>query len=151
MSLSIGIGIILIISGIITKYNENKGIDCIEAHSPDGKNYEWLEKKFGKVLEIKYEEPVENKYYIDNKPMYKNGRMIGNWKKYTEKIWKIHCKVINHKDSLIKSHYDSFIDSKKRFARLCFTFNKDGKIYDIEPTIEFYELEDKYFKKYVNC
>jgi hypothetical protein len=151
-NLLIGIGIVLVVLGIylytsVFREGYSNCISCIDAHIPEGKNYEWLLEKFGKVVEIKFEEPAR----IKDDPVFQNGKMVGEWSPYTNKIWEIHCRVIDHKNNLVQSHYDSFIDRNKRFARLCFTFNKNGKIYEMEPTREFYELEDEYFKKKVNC
>jgi len=149
MSLLIGVGIAFILAGFYSRYNEKKDVcpECVNAHVSEGKNYEWLAKKFGRVIHIKFEEPIQS-----NEQVFQNEKLQGNWTSYTNEIWKIHCKVINHKEKLIESHYNAFINPTTRFARLCFTFQKeDGTIYEMEPTLEFYELEDEYFKNYIHC
>lgn len=112
---------------------------CVEAHSINGLNYEWLNEKYGKVLKVSYEEPVGS----------------GRWKEYDDSVWDIHCSVISHDPkNLAQSHISAFINPKTRFARLMFQFDKNGYKYQMEPNTEMYMLEEKYFrnnKKKLNC
>lgn len=116
---------------------ENKCIEkCSYSHKRSGLNYEWLEPKFGEVLKIEFEEPPGS----------------GKWNPYTDRIWDIHCKVVDHSpDNLVDAHVKAFVNPKTRFARLKFMFKKLGKIYSMEPTREFYELEEEYFRKNGLC
>lgn len=113
----------------------NKCVKCAYAHSASGMNYVWLEPNYGKVLRIEYKEPAET----------------GPWLDYTDKIWKIHCEVINHGKNLVEDHMQAFVSPRTRFAKLRFTFNKNGKIYTREPDIDFYRLEKEFFDKHNIC
>lgn len=108
---------------------------CAYAHQQTGLNYIWLEPYYGKVLKIEYKEPAET----------------GPWREYTDEIWRIHCKVINHEKNLVKNHMDAFVNPKTRFAKLRFTFNKNGIIYSREPDEQFYKLEHEYFQRFGIC
>lgn len=125
------------IGGVVKKENTCMD-DCINLHSSNGKNYEWLNSLgYGKVVKVEFEEPINS----------------GNWRLYTDEWWGVHCKVISHDpDDLVEAHVKAFINPLTRFARKRFTF-KNGEI--MEPTIQFYELEQEYFaKKYssdLNC
>lgn len=104
---------------------------CTHAHSHSGLNYVWLEKDYGILQNVKFEEPVNS----------------GKWRDYTDEIWKIHCKVVSHDPKkLVQEHVKAFVDPKTRFARLIFTFKKNGKVYSREPDRRFYELEKRFFE-----
>ena len=154
------IGTIILATGVLQKIFENTNntststkkntcIDCAYAHKENGLNYSWLNEEFGEVLKIEFEEPVEkNNLDFKNRPIFRNGEMIGNWKPYTDAIWNIHCQqdVINHTPSkLVEQHLTAFVYPDTRFARLRFTMMKNGKIYQTEPTKRFYELERDFF------
>lgn len=138
-----GIFIGVIAGGLIgwyieTKIKRNKFSDCKKctfAHQSTGLNYIWLEPYYGKLLKVEYKEPAET----------------GQWRDYSDKIWEIHCKVINHGDNLIEAHMKAFVNPATRFAKLRFTFNKNGTIYTREPDINFYKLEKEYFEKNNIC
>ncbi len=125
---------------------------CSHAHKETGLNYCWLNKEFGRIIKIEYEEPVEKKYLtFDGKSIYNNrGEMMGNWKPYTDKIWDIHCKsdVIDHSQTrLVEQHMKAFVN-EGRFARLRFTLMKNGgELYQREPNKRFYELERDFFRQ----
>ena len=110
--------------------NDIKCSKCAYAHKESGLNYVWLQPYYGKLLKVEYKEPAET----------------GSWRDYTDKIWDIHCNVINHRDNLIDSHMKAFVNPETRFAKLRFIFNKNGIIYVREPDRHFYELEKKYFE-----
>ena len=129
-------------------------VSCSYAHKKNGLNYEWLNEEFGDVLNIEYEEPVEQKFLRNGNPIYKEGKMLGKWNPYTDEIWDIHCKpnVVNHSpEHLVDAHVKAFIDPDTRFARLRFTLKKNGRIYQTEPNIRFYELERDFFKEKEIC
>jgi len=108
--------------------------DCVESHKSSGGNYEWLNVLgYGNVLRIEFEEPIDS----------------GNWRVYTDKWWKVHCGVIDHTpENLANAHIKAFVNKKTRFARKRFTF-ENGNV--VEPTEQFYELEQEYFKKRHMC
>lgn len=107
--------------------------NCYNSHVPSGDNYKWLNALgHGKVMGIQFEEPINS----------------GLWRNYTDDIWKIHCKVIDHRPSkLVQSHVDAFVGNN-RFANLRFTF-EDGSV--LAPTKDFYELEKQYFENNGLC
>ncbi len=138
-----------------TPFYTNECINCSYAHKETGLNYSWLNKEFGKVLKIEFEEPVDkNNLNSQGKPIYDNEEMVGNWQPYTDKIWDIHCKpnVIDHSPSkLVDQHLAAFVNPQSRFARLKFTLHKNDKIYQMEPTKRFYELEKDFFLQRSIC
>ena len=100
---------------------------CIKTHSQNYEDYPWLNiLNHGKVIKVEFQEPIG-----------------GKWTLYDDHWWKIHCKVINHSKNLYESHVNAFINPNTRFAKLRFYF-EDKTI--MEPTPEFYKLEDDYFK-----
>ena len=99
---------------------------CVQAHDAKMMNYPWLRNIHGGLSYILYKEPADT----------------GSWKMYTEDIWKLHCKNVDHDMNLVDAHYDAFINPETRFAKLMFVF-KDGT--KMEPIIEFYELEADWF------
>lgn len=100
---------------------------CVKSHQPSGLNYPWLNGINGGLQKITFEEPAGS----------------GVWRDYTDKIWKIHCKVVNHNPGeLVSAHMKAFVDPETRFARLNFHF-RDGTV--MEPTREFYEMEERWF------
>lgn len=104
---------------------------CVYSHAPSGLNYPWLDNLHGGVSKIQFEEPVGS----------------GIWRDYTDKIWKTHCTVVSHTPGkLADDHIRAFIDPETRFARLRFYF-RDGTV--MEPTREFYEMEEAWFKQHV--
>lgn len=152
----IWIGTVILIAGVIQQVfggqQSNKCIHCAYAHKKDGLNYSWLNNEFGNVQKIEFEEPVDTSNMdFQGRPVFRRGEMVGNWKPYTDEIWEIHCKpdVINHSpDKLVEQHVDAFINHKSRFARLRFTLEKDGIVYQMEPTRRFYELERDFFSRH---
>ena len=103
---------------------------CVESHSEDGLNYPWLAGIHGGLKFIEYEEPAGS----------------GVWKRYTKKIWRIHCRVISHDPAtLAEAHVRAFITPTTRFARLMFHFH-DGT--SQEPTAEFYQLEADWTRQF---
>lgn len=153
------IGSALIILSVVEKLmsshsSHNGCVNCSYAHKESGLNYSWLNKEFGEVLKIEYEEPVEKRNLNNNRPIYSDGEMIGDWKPYTDDIWEIHCDptVIDHSPKkLVEQHMSAFINKNTRFARLRFTFKKEDKIYQQEPTKRFYELERDFFSDQEKC
>lgn len=98
--------------------------ECVDVH----KTYPWLNHINGGLNKIQYMEPPSS----------------GIWRDYTDEIWEIHCKVIDHHpEQLVESHVKAFIDEKTRFAKLKFIF-KNG--IETEASKTFYELEADYFK-----
>lgn len=102
--------------------------DCFKSHIHNGGNYEWLNTLgHGAVENIQFEEPINS----------------GKWRDYTDDIWKIHCKVVDHNpNNLIQAHMNAFVN-ENRFANLKFTFEDGTKM---APTQQFYELEKQYFE-----
>lgn len=128
--------------------------NCVQSHRLDGADYVWLWPQYGKVLRIDYEEPVQNQFLTSSgKSTYSStGEMIGNWKTYDLQTWFTHCNVINHyPGNLQNAHIQAFINPKTRFARLRFTFNRNGVIYQQEPDPQFYQLENNYFQNNKLC
>ena len=122
--------------------------ECVQAHSAHGDNYSWLNAEYGEVMGIAFEEPVLPKYKSGQQEYDPStNELVGNWKPYTDDIWAIHCKVIDHEPAhLTAAHVQAFIEPSTRFARLRFTFRRpDGMLYQMEPTSKFYELEASYF------
>jgi hypothetical protein len=106
---------------------------CAEVHSTNGKNYPWLSDIHGGVQRVQFMEPISS----------------GVWTEYTDKIWKIHCKVIDHNPAnLVASHMAAFVNPETRSIKLNFIFN-DGT--QMEPTQEFYEREAAYFSNQKIC
>jgi hypothetical protein len=102
---------------------------CVDAHCENGLNYPWLNQIHGGLAKIQYKEPVDT----------------GEWRDYTDEVWAVHCKVIDHTpENLVDAHVKAFITPDTRFAKLMFYF-KDGTA--MEPTREFYELEQRWFAK----
>lgn len=99
---------------------------CVRAHSHNGFNYPWLKNIHGGLDKITFEEPVGS----------------NKWNEYTDMIWAIHCKVIDHGGDLVEAHMKAFVYTDTRFARLKFHFNNG---HEMEPVREFYELEKKWF------
>jgi hypothetical protein len=123
------IPLVLVGAGAYLLYKELSISTCLYLHSPNYANYPWLAHIHKGVKYIQFEEPVES----------------GKWRDYDDHIWDIHCKVVDHTaGNLAKDHIRAFVDPKTRFARLMFHFN-DGTI--MEPTKEFYELEERYFSR----
>lgn len=107
--------------------------NCVKSHSEKGFNYPWLNNIHGGLKKIQFMEPPNS----------------GKWNDYTEAIWETHCKIISHEPKdLVNAHVKAFINPNTRFAKLNFHF-KDGTI--MEPTIQFYELENDWFKKNGIC
>lgn len=103
---------------------------CVKAHDAKMMNYPWLKHIHGGLKFILYKQPVDT----------------GSWKMYTEDIWKLHCKNVDHGMNLVDAHYNAFINPETRFAKLMFVFNDGTKM---EPIVEFYELEADWFDKNV--
>jgi hypothetical protein len=111
--------------------------ECTHAHSEHGLNYPWLDDIHGGLDKIQFMEPPSS----------------GRWIDYTDEIWKIHCKVIDHNpDNLVKAHIDAFVDPKTRFAKLLFIF-KDGVKVELDDrhAREFYAREADYFRRNGIC
>ena len=131
--------------------------ECIQAHAPQGEDYIWLFQRYGRVVKVEYEEPVNSQFLTpEGYPKYApNGTLLGNWTSYSLQTWKIHCEVVNHVpgfNSLKVAHIQSFIDPSQRFARLRFTFQlPNGRYYEREPDANFYELEQRYFQDNSIC
>lgn len=105
------------------------GDKCLASHSPNGLNYPWLADIHGGLQKVMYEEPADS----------------GKWRDYDDKVWAVHCEVINHTpEKLVADHMRAFVDPKTRFAKLHFYF-KDGTV--MEPTQEFYEREAAWLAK----
>lgn len=104
---------------------------CVFSHQPSGLSYPWLDDIHGGVDKIMFEEPPGS----------------GIWREYTDKIWEIHCKAVNHNPGeLSAAHVRAFVNPDTRFARLNFHF-RDGTV--MEPTKEFYDLEEQWFAENV--
>lgn len=102
-------------------------INCIIEHVKEGNNYIWLNSLgHGRVVDVWFEEPVNS----------------CKWRLYDEYWWAVHCKAIKHDKNLVDSHVKAFVNKRTRFAKLLFLFD-DGTL--MEPTKEFYELEDEWF------
>lgn len=113
--------------GYFRKGTSSSLAPCVKAHSQNADNYPWLNHIHGGVKKIMYEEPAGS----------------GQWAEYTDKIWAIHCKVVDHDADLVEGHMRAFVNPETRFARLHFYF-QDGTV--MEPTRQFYELERAWFK-----
>ena len=72
----------------------------------------------------------------------------GTWQDYTDDIWKIHCKVIDHSpDNLVTSHIKAFVNPSTQFAKLKFIFKNGTEIeLDEAHAIDYYTREANYFK-----
>jgi hypothetical protein len=105
---------------------------CTYTHDQNGLNYVWLHEHYGKVRQVKFQEPADT----------------GKWRVYTKHWWKIHCDVISHDEKdLVKAHVKAFVNKKTRFAKLMFYFQRpDGSRYHREPNKHFYELERDFFR-----
>lgn len=91
-----------------------------------GINYEWLKVLgHGELVNVWYKEPVDT----------------GEWKLYTDEVWKTHCDVIDHGKNLFESHMEAFVNPETAFAGLVF---EDGTL--LEPGADFYILEEEYFR-----
>lgn len=107
--------------------------ECVISHSQKGENYSWLNVLgHGNLVNVWYEEPVDSR----------------NWKIYTPKVWQTHCRVIDHGDNLYEDHLRAFVNPETRFAKLLFLF-EDNTL--MEPTSEFYILEQIYFDNNKYC
>lgn len=140
MNIIVGASIGAVLGSLSLLFKKKEGFtkcitNCLFAHKKEGLNYVWLEEQYGKVLKIEYKEPPDT----------------GEWLEYTDKIWKIHCKVVDHGDNLVEEHIKAFVNPKTRFAKLKFTFLKNGNIYSREPDGSFYVLEKMYFDRFGIC
>ena len=128
--MSILVAILILLVVILIAYGLNKiwyGAKCsqlcVYSHSEKGLNYPWLSDIHGGLVKIQYEEPVG----------------AGTWNDYTDHIWDIHCRVVDHSaKGLVADHMRAFVNPDTRFARLMFHF-ADGTA--MEPTQDFYERE----------
>lgn len=112
-------------------------VECAHVHSENGLNYPWLNDIHGGLKKIQFMEPPNSDV----------------WKDYTDEIWKIHCKVIDHTpDNLVTAHIDAFVNPKTRFAKLLFIF-KDGAQIELDEkyALDFYTREADYFKAHSIC
>ena len=113
--------------------------DCLDTHDQeryDGKfnehNYEWLHTLgHGKILNVWFKEPANST----------------DFRLYTTKWWKTHCRAVSHGRDLYEAHVKAFV-APGRFAAMFFHF-EDGSL--IEATAEFYRLEQNFYDIHALC
>lgn len=110
---------------------------CMHVHMQEGLNYPWLNDIKGGLHKVQYMEPPNS----------------GEWKEYSEKTWRGHCKLVSHNaDNLIYDHIKAFVNPDTRFAKLKYIFNNGEEIeLDYKHAIEYYQKESEYFRKNNIC